>query len=174
MAEIQNIFTDKTNLTVQKKSMIPLTFQSLAFSVCTTSLKVKKFYILPTEYLFVLYVLVSQKKTKFVLYSTQRLVFITEETSVYRAIRTGSLNKTHQISSLNGYCPNSIQILIYFLRHRYIVSVYYNGRLVRAAVKLQQFIIKILPKLLRRYVKKLYLTYVKESSTCSTYCDMKR
>jgi hypothetical protein len=44
--------------------MIPLTFESLAVSICTictTNLKVQKFYILPTEYLSVFYV--SQKKS---------------------------------------------------------------------------------------------------------------
>jgi hypothetical protein len=42
-----------------------------------------------------------RKKTlNFFVYSTQRLVFITEETSVYCAVWTGSLNKIHYILPL--------------------------------------------------------------------------
>ena len=57
-----------------------------------TSLKDKKFYILPTEYLYILYV--SQKKNtlKFFVNGT-RLFSINEETSVHYAVRAGSLNK---------------------------------------------------------------------------------
>jgi hypothetical protein len=54
-------------------------------------LTLKKSYILPTEYLYVLYVF--RKKKKFSLYRINWLVFITEETSVYCAVRIGSLTK---------------------------------------------------------------------------------
>jgi hypothetical protein len=58
----------------------------------TDSLNVTKSCILPTELLYILYV--SQKKTmKFFLYSINWLVFITEEASVYCAVRTGSLTE---------------------------------------------------------------------------------
>jgi hypothetical protein len=64
--------------------------QSLSVTLCATSLNIKKFYILPTEYLYVLYV--SQKKTlKLSLYNPPT-DFITEEASVYSAVRPGSLN----------------------------------------------------------------------------------
>jgi len=54
---------------------------------------VKKFYILLTEYSYVWYVPQKKKTLKFFLYSSQSLMFITEETSVYCAVQTGSLNK---------------------------------------------------------------------------------
>jgi hypothetical protein len=64
---------------------------SCHFIFCAISLNVKKFYILPTEYLYVLYV--SQKKMKYSLYSIRWLIFMTKETSVYCAERNGSLNE---------------------------------------------------------------------------------
>jgi hypothetical protein len=42
------------------RNTLYLTFQSLAVTICTTSLNTKKFYILTTEYLYLLYV--SQEK----------------------------------------------------------------------------------------------------------------
>jgi len=39
---------------------------------------------------------------KFFLYSTQQLVFITEVTSVYSAVQSGSLNKAVGALSLKG------------------------------------------------------------------------
>jgi hypothetical protein len=43
----------------------------------------------------------SRKKTsKFSLYNTQRLVFITEEISVHCAVETGSLTEIYYVSSL--------------------------------------------------------------------------
>jgi len=78
-----------------------LTFQSISFTVSTTSLNIKIFYILPTQYLYLLYL--SRKKTsKFSLPDPQRPAFITEETSVYCAVRPGPLNKIDYVSSLNG------------------------------------------------------------------------
>jgi len=44
-------------------------------------------------YLFCMYL--GKKTSEFFLYSTQRMVLITEETSIYCAVRTGSLNKIH-------------------------------------------------------------------------------
>ena len=54
-----------TNLSIRinlffSHSQDTLTFRSLAATVCTTSLNIQKFYLLPTEYLYPLYV--SQEK----------------------------------------------------------------------------------------------------------------
>jgi len=69
-----------------------LTFQSLVVCVRTSSLQVQKFYILPTDYLYILCVYQERNKTpKFFLYDTQRSDFIEEMKSVYSAVRTGSL-----------------------------------------------------------------------------------
>ena len=46
----------------------------------------------PTEYLYVLCVSQEKKKLKFFLYNTQRLVFITQETSVYCAVNWNLLD----------------------------------------------------------------------------------
>jgi len=93
-------------------------------TICTTSLNIKKFYILPTEYLYLLYM--SQKKTsKFSLYNHQRPAFITEEASVYCAVRTGSLNKMDYVLSLNG------QLLIYlYVMYKYRRYKVINKRII--------------------------------------------
>jgi len=45
----------------------------------------------------------SQKKTsKISLYNSQRLAFLTEEASVYCAVRPGPLNKMDYVFFLNG------------------------------------------------------------------------
>jgi hypothetical protein len=49
-------------------------------------------YILPKEYLYLLYVS-QEKQSKFSLYNPQRPTFITEEASVYCAVRPGPLNR---------------------------------------------------------------------------------
>jgi len=91
-----------------------LTFLKPSFSVCTTSLNFKKSYIPPAEYLYVSYV--SKKETmKFFLFRIRWLVFITEETSVYCAVRTWSLNKMDQISSINGRTQGYIYLVFSLL-----------------------------------------------------------
>jgi len=73
-----------------------------------------RFYILPTEYVFVLYVF--QKETlKFFLYSTQRLVFKTEMKIFYSAVRTGSLKKAVCASSLRFNASQVSWIIIALL-----------------------------------------------------------
>jgi len=46
------------------------------------------------------FVLVPEKTSKFSQYSPQRPAFITEDTSVYCAVRSGPLNKMDHVSSL--------------------------------------------------------------------------
>jgi hypothetical protein len=75
-----------------------LTFQSLAATACTTSLNVKKFYLLPTEYC--IFCTCLRKNIKGSLSNCQWLAFIMEETSVYCAVQTGPLNKMDYLSSL--------------------------------------------------------------------------
>jgi len=94
------------------------------FSVYTTNLKVKKFYFLATEYLFVLYV--SQRKPfMFFLYNTQRLVFITEDTSVYSAVRTGSLTKMLFFHFFHSY--RAVKTLSLVFKTQTINSAYRNN-----------------------------------------------
>jgi hypothetical protein len=49
------------------------------------------------------FVWISEQTAISSLYSTDWLVFITEAQSVYCAVRTGALNQTDKLSSLNGY-----------------------------------------------------------------------
>ena len=42
-----------------------LTFESLAVTICTTNLNTQKFYILPTQYLYLLYVSQEKKSEDF-------------------------------------------------------------------------------------------------------------
>jgi hypothetical protein len=63
------------------------------YNICTIGFKVQNATFSPKS-IYVLYV--SQKNTSnFSSYSPQRLVFITEETSVYCAVRIGSSNIMH-------------------------------------------------------------------------------
>jgi hypothetical protein len=73
--------------------IIHLTFQSLAVTSRTTRFNIKKFYVVPTLRLCVLYV--SQNKQQILPYKT--LIFITKVESVYSAVRTESLYKTHML-----------------------------------------------------------------------------
>jgi hypothetical protein len=57
-----------------------------------TRFKIKKFYLVPTLHLCVLYG--SQNKQQLLPYKTLRDFFITEVESLYSAVRTDSLNKT--------------------------------------------------------------------------------
>ena len=75
---------------------------SLSVTVCTTSLNIQKFYILPTEYFYV-FVRDSGKTSKVSLYNRQRPDFVTVEASVYCAVRPGPLNTIDYASSVNGY-----------------------------------------------------------------------
>jgi hypothetical protein len=58
------------NLQIFFSDLSMLTFESVAVTVriCTPSIKIKKFYILPTEHLYLLYL--SQKKHRRFLYTT--------------------------------------------------------------------------------------------------------
>jgi hypothetical protein len=60
------------------------TFLPLVFNI-------PKFYFLPTEYIYILFVSQGKKKSKFSLHSPQPLAFITEKASVFCAVRPGSL-----------------------------------------------------------------------------------
>jgi hypothetical protein len=69
-----------------------LTFRGLAATLCTR-FNIKKFYVVPTLRLCVLYG--SQNKQQLLPYKTvKRLVLITEVESVYSAVRSESLYKT--------------------------------------------------------------------------------
>ena len=62
---------------------------------------IQQLYVLPTQYLCVLYL--SENKQRLVpLTASTDLVFITEMKSVYCAVRTGSLNKAVCASYLKG------------------------------------------------------------------------
>jgi len=64
---------------------------------------IKKTYILPTEYAYVgLHVFQRTKKSQLSPYSINCLVFITEETSVHCAVRTGYLNVMGSYFVLKG------------------------------------------------------------------------
>jgi len=71
--------------------------QNLAVTVRTARFITPEFDILPTAYLYATHV--SKKNSKFFLYSIQLLVIIPEVASVYRAVRSGSLNKTNYVLS---------------------------------------------------------------------------
>jgi hypothetical protein len=70
-------------------------------TVYTTSLNIKKFYILHTENLFS-FILVSGKTSQFSLNNPGRPAFVTQEASVYCAVGPGSLHKMEDVSSLNS------------------------------------------------------------------------
>ena len=62
-------------------------------TICTTSFNTHKFYVLPTQCIYVFRVDL-RKKTIISVYNINLSVFITEADSVYYAVRTGSLSKT--------------------------------------------------------------------------------
>jgi hypothetical protein len=66
-----------------------LTFQSLAVTLRTTRFNIKKFYVVPTLRLCVLYG--SQNKLRLLFYTALRDWFLQPRCSVHCAVRTGSL-----------------------------------------------------------------------------------
>jgi hypothetical protein len=115
-----------------------LTFQSLAVTVCTTSLYFQKFYILPTKYFYLSKV--SQGKTsKLSLYNPQRSDFITEEASVYYAVRPGPLNKM-------DYFSHTGRASWYCTKFLFIHQLMYNRIVLKTILK---FTLKLTLKQLR-------------------------
>jgi len=87
----------------------------LAFAVCTASFNIINVIFCP--FVFVRLVWILGQTVNFARYSIQYLVFITEMTSVYCAVRTGSLNRKDHVSSLQifriAFIFNHLWILLY-------------------------------------------------------------
>jgi hypothetical protein len=61
-------------------------------TLCTTRFNTHKFYVLPTQCVYVFFVWISEQTAIVSLYSINWVVFTTETESVYCAVRTVSLN----------------------------------------------------------------------------------
>jgi len=106
---------------LRQKTKIGFCACAITFQLAsTTSPKIKKFYIFPREYLYLLYVRVSGKTSKFSLHNPQRLAFIKEEACVYSAVRPGALNKAVCASSVNLLKPTS-----YVMHHQFNIQQLY-------------------------------------------------
>ena len=103
-AAFSNIFCELWHIChscVKKNKKCHLTFQSLLFTWCTTSLTFTT-TVRSAHTVFICFVFIWEQTATCATYSINWLVFITDMKSVYCAVRTGYLNKAVCASSLKG------------------------------------------------------------------------
>ena len=89
-----------------------MTFQSLAVTICTTSLGIQKFYILPTEYLHHLY-MSNEKNIEVFPHTTLNDRLLQSRRQVFTARYDLGLYMDHGLS-LNGYIKTLLK-RVYFV-----------------------------------------------------------